>query len=102
MSIYPSELDTDLEIPRVDNNVTEVSSDTINALRDAVFNIEKNLGLSLQGNKPDLAARLNVSIDSNGNLKTSALTAAGLVTLPIAVILGIFISRPNTLKVFQG
>ena len=83
MSVYPNELDSDLEIPRVDDEVSEISGDVINALRDAVFNIEKTLGISLQGNKPNLADRISVSIDSNGNIKSSAISSIGLVTLPI-------------------
>ena len=68
MSVYPDQLDTDLEISRVDNNVTEVGADSINAIRDAVFVIESTMGLSPQGNKTSLAERISVSIDSNGNL----------------------------------
>jgi len=83
MSVFPEQLDTDLEIPRVDDEVSEISGDSINALRDAVFNIEKSLGISPQGNKISLAERIAVSIDSNGNIKTSALQSLGLVTLPI-------------------
>jgi hypothetical protein len=83
MSIFPEQLDTDLEIPRVDNEVSEISGDSINALRDAVFNIQKALGISPQGNKTSLAERIAVSIDSDGNIKSSALESLGLVTLPI-------------------
>jgi hypothetical protein len=83
MSVFPEQLDTDLEIPRVDNEVSEISGDSINALRDAIFNIQKALGISPQGNKLSLAERVSVSIDSNGNIKTSALEGIGLVTLPI-------------------
>ena len=83
MSVYPDGLDTDLEIPRVDSNVTEISGDSINAIRDAIFNVEQSLGISPQGNKTSLSERINVSIDSNGNLKSSALEFAGLISLPI-------------------
>lgn len=83
MSIFPTELDTDLEIPRVEGNVTEISGDTINAIRDAVFNIEKTIGVSAQGNLPSLTDRVNELIDSNGRLKVSALDGIGLVSLPI-------------------
>ena len=83
MSVFPDQLDTDLEIPRVDNNITEVSGDAINAIRDAVFSIQSAVGISPQGNKTSLAERVAVSIDSNGNIKSSALSSAGLVTLPI-------------------
>jgi hypothetical protein len=83
MSVYPEQLDTDLEIPRVDDEVSEISGDSINAIRDAVFNIQKSLGISPQGNKISLAERVSVSLDSNGEIKTSALAGKGLVTLPI-------------------
>jgi hypothetical protein len=82
-SSYPEQLDTDLEIPRVDNNVTEIGGDSINALRDAVFGIQETLGISPQGNAPSLADRIASVIDSNGNIKSSALESAGLVSLPI-------------------
>jgi hypothetical protein len=83
MSNFPNAIDTDLEIGRVDDNVTEVGADTINSLRDAVFAIETALGISLQGNLADFATRISVSIDANGNLRSSALESAGLVALPI-------------------
>lgn len=83
MSNFPDAFDTDLEIPRVDLEVTEVTGDTVNALRDAIFAIQRTLGLSLQGEKASLADRLNVSIDSQGRIKREALDGIGLVTLPI-------------------
>lgn len=83
MSNYPNALDTDLEIPRVDAEITEIDGDTINALRDAIFAIQRTLGLSLQGAKANLSDRLNVSIDSQGRVKRAALEGIGLVTLPI-------------------
>jgi hypothetical protein len=80
---YPSAIDTDLELERVDDNVTEIGGDAINSIRDAVFAIEKAIGASPQGNASTLAARINVSIDADGNLRQSALSSRGLVTLPI-------------------
>lgn len=83
MSLYPNNLDSNLEIPRVDDNITEVSADTINAIRDAVMAIEKALGTDIQGNLSDLAERINAVIDENGILKTAALSSKGLISLPI-------------------
>lgn len=83
MSNFPYDLDSNLEIPRVDNNITEVSADAINAIRDAIFAIEKALGINIQGNLSDLATRINSVIDASGGIKTSALSEKGLVTLPI-------------------
>jgi len=83
MSLYPNSLDTDLEIGRVDNNVTEVSADTINEIRSAIFAIEKALGVSIQGNVADLVTRINSVIDANGCIRASALNSSGLISLPI-------------------
>jgi len=84
VSNFPDQFDTDLELPRVDKEVSEISGDAINALRDAIFNIQKNIGLSVQGSKSSLADLISVSIDSNGKLKSSALSQVGVVTLPIS------------------
>jgi len=81
--LYPEELDSDLTLPRVDDNITEIRAETINPIRDAVLTIEKTLGTNPQGNLQDLDTRINISIDSDGNIKSSALAAIGLVTLPI-------------------
>lgn len=83
MSLYPNSLDSDLELSRVEDNTTEISSDAIANIRDAVIAIEKALGIDIQGNKNDLVSRLAISIDQNGKLRASALSDAGLIALPI-------------------
>lgn len=82
-SSYPGQFDTDVELPRVDNNVTDIGAEAINALRDAIFSIEDAIGVNPQGNMDDLVTRINNVIDENGNIQTAALAAKGLVTLPI-------------------
>lgn len=82
-SIFPDDFDTDLEIPRVDAGVTEINGDIINSLRDAIFAMQRAIGLDGQGNKPSLVDRINVAIDPNGNINREALEVVGLVTLPI-------------------
>ena len=83
MSNFPNALDTDLEIPRVDDEVTEISGDTINPIRDAIFNIESAIGTDPQGNMSSLVERINQVIDDDGNIKTAALSVHALITLPI-------------------
>ena len=83
MSNFPNAIDTDLELPRVDLEITEISGDSINGLRDAIFAIQRTLGLSTQGDKASLSNRLDVSIDSQGRIKKSSLDSIGLVSLPI-------------------
>jgi hypothetical protein len=83
MSVYPFELDSDQNIIRIDDNITELGGEGHNQLRDAVFAIEGELGLGLSGSCGTLANRLNLSLNANGSIKSSALAAIGLVTLPI-------------------
>jgi hypothetical protein len=83
MTVYPLAIDSDLELPVVDDNITEIGGQAINSLRDAVFAIEETLGVSINGSVGDLATRLNESLNSDGTIKASALTSVGLATLPI-------------------
>src|SRR5512135_1205256 len=83
MSNYPTGYDDDSTLPAVNDNLTEIGGDAINALRDAVMQIELALGLNIAGTQPNLAARLGVFINSDGSPNASVLTSLGLVTLPI-------------------
>ena len=83
MSNYPSDFDDDSTLPAVNDNLTEIGGDAINALRDAVMQIELALGLNIAGTQPNLAARLGVFINPDGSPNASVLTSLGLVTLPI-------------------
>lgn len=83
MSVYPYVLDDDTTIVRVDDNVTEISGENFNQVRDAVFKLERELGITPSGTKTNLAEFLGVSHNQNGTIKESALAAVGLVTLPI-------------------
>ncbi|MFA5023442.1 MAG: hypothetical protein WC523_00595 [Patescibacteria group bacterium] len=83
MTLFPNQIDSDLELPLADDNVTEITADSINSIRDAVLAIEDTLGINLQGNEDSLADRINVSIDENGAIKSAALDGIGLVGLPV-------------------
>lgn len=84
-SNYPNKLDTSVEIPVVRDNITEIGSDVLNSLRDAIFNIERTLGINPQGVAGNtLASRLSNLIDENGNIKDEALAKAGLLSGPIS------------------
>lgn len=80
---YPFALDDDSSIQRVDDNLTQIGQDVINALRSATFALESALGLQPNGSKGSLADRINQSLNPDGSIKASALTSIGLVTLPI-------------------
>lgn len=83
MSKYPTEIDSDKELPSALDGATENASESINALKDAVLSVEKTIGTAPQGTMPNLNERINVSLNANGTLKSSAVIAAGLVSLPI-------------------
>lgn len=83
MSKYPNDFDTNAEIPAVNDNITEIGSDAINGLIEAVFAIQRALGLNPQASTIDLTTRLSEALNDDGTLKAAALSAAGLVTLPI-------------------
>jgi hypothetical protein len=83
MTIYPTSIDNDTSITRVDDNITEVGGEAINQCREAIFAIETALGIDPSGSLSSTAERIDVSLNANGTIKTSALTSVGLVTLPI-------------------
>jgi hypothetical protein len=84
MSNFPTDYDDDTTLPIVNDNITEIGAEAINALREAVFNIEQYLGLGADGySYSTVAARLGVSILPDGTINPSAITGLGLVTLPI-------------------
>ncbi len=83
MSNYPNNIDDDSTLPAVNDNLTEIGGEAINALRDAVVQIETALGTNIAGSAPSLAARLGVFINPDGTPNASVITSLGLVTLPI-------------------
>jgi hypothetical protein len=83
MSVYPFDIDDDNTIIRIDDNLSELGTEAINQLRDAVFAIEKELGINPAGSAGSVAARLDTSLNPDGTIKASALTSVGLATLPI-------------------
>ena len=83
MSNYPTAIDNDATLPVVNDNIDQIGEEAINALRDAVFQIEMALGTNIAGTQPSLAARLGVFINQDGYPNTSVLYNLGLVTLPV-------------------
>lgn len=83
MSKFPTRIDDDTDLPPVNDNLTETGAAAVNATRDAIFNIENEIGIGASGTMGSVAARLAVSIQPDGYIKSSILTTLGLVTLPI-------------------
>lgn len=83
MSNFPNNYDDDTTLPFVNDNITEIGGDAINALRDAVVATQEYLGLGGAGSAGSISARLGVSLQPDGTIKPSAITSLGLVTLPI-------------------
>jgi hypothetical protein len=83
MSVYPYAIDSDQTIFRIDDNLSELGTEVINQQRDAIFAIEQTLGILPQGSQASVSDRLNISLNADGTIKSSALTSVGLATLPI-------------------
>lgn len=83
MSKYPWQLDTNAELTPVADNATEITAESINALREAVFAIQRAVGTNPQGTATDLKTRLEQILNPDGTFKSAALVAAGLIALPI-------------------
>jgi len=83
MSNFPGSIDDDSTIPSVYDNITEIGSTAINALKEAVIAIEEEIGFTASGSLSSLSDRLDVSLNPDGTINPSSLTGLGLVTLPI-------------------
>lgn len=83
MTVYPNALDDDRTIVRIDDNLSELGTLAIDQLREAVFAIEKTLGLNPEGSKATVEERISVLLAPDGQPNAAALAAVGLVTLPI-------------------
>lgn len=80
MSNFPTDFDDDTTLPPVNDNITEIGGEAINALREAVFNIENNIGLNAEGSTLSIAERLGVSLLPDGTIKPSVIANLGFVT----------------------
>lgn len=83
MSNFPLNFDDDITLPVVNDNLTEIGGEAINAVRDATFNIEQYLGLGGNGSTNSISQRIGISLNPDGTIKPSAIASLGLVTLPI-------------------
>lgn len=48
-TVYPNGIDDSTTLPLVFDNITEVTADTVNRLRDAIVSVEQSLGINPQG-----------------------------------------------------
>ena len=84
MSNFPTSIDDDSTLPSVSDNITEIGEEAINALKDAIINIENEIGIGASGSAGSIADRIGISLEADGTIKASAITGLGLVTLPIS------------------
>jgi hypothetical protein len=83
MSNFPLNYDDDTTLPFVNDNLVEIGGEAINAVRDAVFQIEREIGLGASGTAGSISQRLGVALLPDGSINPSAIASLGLVTLPI-------------------
>lgn len=95
MTAYPTTIATDLDLQRIDNNLTELGGGSINSLIDEVIAIETALGnpIGVCGN---LENRLSVSIGDDGYIKPAAISSIGLISLPILSTMFLDSTIPET------
>ena len=87
MTNYPVVPDDDTSLPAINDNLTQIGGDVINALRDSVVALEQTVGYGIgsagpAGTQVSLAARMGVSIDPDGHILPSAIVTLGLVPPP--------------------
>jgi hypothetical protein len=56
---YPAAIDTEIELPRVVDNVTPINGNVINNLRDAIVAVESELGIKPSGIYSNVRSRIN-------------------------------------------
>lgn len=83
MTVYPSAIDDDRTIIRIDDNLSELGGTAINQLRESTFSIEKTIGINPQGSKSSVADRLNTFFNPDGTPRGDVLISLGVVSLPI-------------------
>jgi hypothetical protein len=73
ITAFPTNIDNDTNLPPVFDNITQLGALAINAIRSAIFAIENNIGIGANGSQSSIAARLNVALNPDGSLSSSAL-----------------------------
>lgn len=82
-SRYPAALDGIDNLATVRDNLTNLSSDIVNRLRDSILAIEQTLGINPQGQFTDLVSRLAVIINTDGSIRKEAFQVIGGIFGPI-------------------
>ena len=83
MSKFPVTYDDDTSLPPINDNINEIGGTVVNSIRDAIFNLEHEIGIGASGSVSTIANRLNVFLNPDGTPKPSLISSLGLVTLPI-------------------
>jgi hypothetical protein len=65
MSIYPDAIDGSAQLPVVIDKITSINADLINKIREAIINIEVELGIEPSGEFETVSDRLNTLAPSN-------------------------------------
>jgi hypothetical protein len=100
-SKYPNSIDTTNDLPLATNNVTAVVADQVNRLRNAIINIETELGVNPSGTYSTVRDRLDAQ---NGTVGTGAVQIQndGTVVVNEATIIdfigNVTVTNPSSLK----
>jgi hypothetical protein len=77
MSKYPAAIDTEIELPKIVSNVTPVTGDIINKLRNAVVAVESELGVKPSGIYSNVRARMSALETALANITAGSSTTFG-------------------------
>lgn len=83
-SKYPNEIDTTTELPKATDNVTPVKAEHVNRPRDAIIQIQKELGIKPSGTYSSVSDRLDVLEAGSGGGGAAIEIQDDLVTVTTA------------------
>jgi len=76
-TVYPLGIDNSATLPKVVNNITSLTADVINQLRDAIISVEAELGVKPSGTYGTVRERLDFIDKLIYNLQTTGVIFAG-------------------------
>lgn len=89
MSKYPAQIDTIVSLPKVADNLSAVTGETVNRLRQAIVAIESELGIKPSGVYATVRARLDALDDAIANLNINDISGDVEGTLNNTKVIGL-------------
>lgn len=95
-SRYPAQVDSSLNLPTVTDNFTPVSGGAVNRIRDAIINIESELGVKPSGTFGTVRARLDLlEKTSDGVAGLNEVNGSYALTIADKNLITVFVTTPG-------